>query len=282
MIEFTEIELFYPDLSEQLEGLRILHAGDLHSHKYGAGEQALGQLLSEENDLVVFSGDFCHQVRFGNPFVEDCHHSGTLPVGLSRKGIVFEPHIDEALEVARELLEKCRGNVGFYAVQGNHDPDEFIAKLKGVGVVVLDNQCRQVEVPGGEKINVCGLGSYGRATIDVPKALLGMEKDLFTIGISHFPEMTEPLAGAGLELVLSGHTHGGQICLPGRRPLITHSRTGFKYATGLSRIENGYQYTTRGVGASIFPLRCFCPPEIVRYTICKGLSKRTTIRAKRL
>lgn len=161
----------------------------------------------------------------------------------------------------------CR--YGVFAIQGNHDPDEFMDALVELGVKVLANETQQLEVKGGY-LNLCGLRGHGRKTADIPTAVQGLDGESFSIAAIHYPEMAEAVAAAGVDLILAGHTHGGQICLPNGRAVITHSRTGLKYASGLERLGESYVYTCRGIGTTVVPLRIFCRPEIVRITLRRG------------
>lgn len=278
MVELTDISLYLPQLPESMEGVCVVHAGDLHSCCYGRREKILHRVMKQGCDVMIFSGDFCHQVRIGNLFAEGSDQRTPLPIGLSRHGYVFEPHIDEAVALCKTLLNDVTCRLGVYAVQGNHDPYAFMAKLGGLGVTVLDNQTSQVSGSNGEHFNLCGVSGYGRDASDVPGAALGIDPNLFTLAVSHYPEMAPALAAVGADVILSGHTHGGQICLPGRRAILTHSRTGSRHAVGLNRVGDSYVYTTRGLGTSLLPIRTFCPPEIVRYTLHRGDSAKTIIK----
>ena len=150
-------------------------------------------------------------------------------------------------------------------------------RIASLGVTVLANQTQRIELPGRDPFNLSGIRCYRRTTTDVCKTLLQADPQLFSICICHYPELAEPLAAGGVDLILTGHTHGGQVCLPGRRPIITHSRIGRKFATGLGAIGKARIYTTRGVGYSLLPLRIFCPPEVVRLTLRRGDPANTTI-----
>jgi uncharacterized protein len=282
MIELTEIELFLPQLPESLDNLCILHAGDLHSNRYGPREQKLYQVLQEGCDILIFSGDFCHQFRIGNPFSNDCDLNKPLPNGLTRYGLVFPAHTEEAVEVCTRILSGFRPPLGIYAIQGNHDPDDFMDRMAQLGVKVLQNETVIIHSPAGIDFNLCGLHCYGRGSRDVPAALMGMDPRLFSLGVCHYPEMAESLMAAGMELVLAGHTHGGQICLPGRKPLLTHSQTGKQFVSGLARFGKGYVFTTRGLGYSLFPLRICCPGEVTRLRLHRGDYQQSNTRISQL
>ncbi len=289
MTLLTEIELYYPDLPNGLNGLTILHIGDLHSSGWGRSENILQQILripapnrTEVCDLVVFSGDMCHQMRVGNPFVEKNSEDRPLPTGLSRHGFVMKPKWRESLAVTDRLLKDFSCAMGICLVQGNHDCPEFMDGLQSRPVHVLDNQTIQMNTPGGARMNIMGCCGYGRAGTDIPDTVAGAEPGLFSLVITHFPEFSEPLAAFGADLILAGHTHGGQVCLPGRKALKTHSRTGSEFVSGLTRLGNGYQFTTRGLGTSMLPIRICCPPEVARFTLRQGDYRATTTRESKV
>jgi len=282
MIILTEISLFLPNLPDSMENLRLIHMGDLHVVRYRSVEKSLRQVLQEGCDILICSGDFCYQIRYHNPFMKETHDYEPRPTGLNRFGLTLPPHDKEALTVSRKIMDGIRPRLGSYTIQGNHDSDYIMQELPEMGFTILANQAIQIETGLGDRFNLCGIRSYGRAVADIPAALLDLDLSLFTITICHYPEMAEAIAATGSDLILAGHTHGGQICLPNGRPLKTHSNTGIKYAAGLEYLNHSVIYTTRGVGYSIFPLRMFCPPEIVRFTLHKGSSGRTTIEYKKI
>jgi len=277
-MELTEISLYLPQLPECLEGLRILQVGDLHTQGYQREERRLRKVIEQGCDILAFTGDFCWQWRFSNPFISN---QKPYKVGLSKHGLVFAPKWKQALEVCRRLLEGIHFSIGAYAVQGNHDPDDLMSNLVEQGVVPLRNETRQIVINGGDTFNLCGLNCASRSSLDLPKTVLDIEPDRFAIGMCHYPEMAEPLAQAGVDLILAGHTHGGQICLSNGNPLTTHSQTGRKYASGLTHIGRSVIYTTRGLSA-VLPIRINCPPEIVRLILHKGDANSTTIRITNL
>jgi len=281
MTKLTELSLYFPQLPQALENIRILHISDLHTRGFRSKEQKIRQVIRQGFDMLVCTGDSCYQLCLGEPFRESGHRQTPAPIGVSRYGLVGPVHTDTALAVFRRLLADITFPLGAFAVQGNHDSNEFMAGLPELGVTVLNNQTRQIGL-GDCQFNIMGLRGYGRSAIDIPQALLQMDPLLFTIALSHYPEATESLAAAGVDLVLLGHTHGGQLRLPGGRPLTTHTYTGIKYAVGLERIINSYSYTHRGTGYTMFPMRIFCPAEIVRFTLHQGDFANTTISSSEI
>jgi hypothetical protein len=282
MLEFTEIDVFYPNLPEFMENLRILHIGDLHILHYGTKEQMIHKIMLEPADILLCSGDACYQFRVANPFYDDKHDEHTLQVGLNKRGLTLAPKIDTATEVFTKLLEDTHFPLGMYFSQGNHDPDEFIKILPDLGFIVLENESRHITIGKNEGFNLCGLKCENRKSADVPKTLIDMDPELFTVGLTHYPELAEALAAGGADLILCGHTHGGQICLPNGRPLSTHSRTGRKYSAGLTRFGHSCIYTIRGTGYSLLHVRLFCPPEIARFTLHRGDSSQTTVTSRKI
>ncbi len=281
-IQLTEIDIYFPQLPTFLENRRILHVSDLHCLGFGLKEQQVLNIMREPADLLLCTGDACYQFRLANPFLDDKHDEHTPRCGLTRRGLTLRPKTRQAIEVFSRLMENARFPLGGYFVQGNHDSREFLDYLPKLGLIHLQNECRPIAVSPAQQFNLCGLRCENRRTPDVPKALESANPKLFTIGLSHYPEFGEPLAAGGADLILCGHTHGGQICLPNGRPLSTHSRTGQKYAAGLTRFHHSYIYTTRGVGFSMLHFRLFCPPEITRFTLHQGDPNQTAVSAHTL
>ena len=276
MMQLSEITLFLPQVPQFLQGLRILFFSDMHTRGFGKREKQLKEFMTQPCDMLLCCGDSCFEptLRFWKSGEQN-----NRPKSLTDKEHSFwQPKTDKALAVWKKLLEGFDCGLGVYAVQGNHDPQAFIVELTRMPVTVLSNECKQIELPGGGKFNLCGISCASRTQGDVPQALLGIQPGLFTLGICHFPEKAEALALAGVDLILCGHTHGGQICLPTGKALMTHSQIGQKYVSGLTRIGQSVVYTTRGMGATFVPVRLFCPAEVVRITLHQGSYEQSNIK----
>ena len=272
----TRLQLYLPQLPDGLDGLRIFQFGDLHTWGFRAPEKHLYEFLRRESyDLLIVSGDLCypHSAKLWNA-ESVTYWDGKIKM-IHRTYVA--PEVTRALDVCRKLFADLHPPLGIFAVQGNHDPYYLMHGLSKIGLQVLDNSTCQLQTKSNVSFNLCGIRCRNRKLADVPAALASLEPHRFTIAVSHYPEYAEALAAGGADLILSGHTHGGQVCLPNGRALMTHSQTGTKYLAGLEWIGPHAVYITRGVGSSLLPFRIFCPPEVVHITLFKGDANRSII-----
>jgi len=263
----TQVELYWPHLPLELEGLRLLHVGDLHTRGWGAAEEALSRLLAEPRfDLLVCTGDLCYPHR---PKLFCTDHAAPEAAGRhTAGGFRLYPNVATALDVCARLFSRLPRPA--VAVQGNHDPKALMERLAALGVTILANAAAVVPLPGRAPLQVVGVRCANRDRTDAAAALAQLRGGLFTIALCHYPELAEALAAGGADLVLAGHTHGGQLCLPGGRPLMTHSRTGRRYVAGLERLASTLVFTTRGAATTFLHLRLFCPAELALLTLRRG------------
>lgn len=169
-----------------------------------------------------------------------------------------------------EVLRKLAAPLGSFGVLGNHDywddPHAMRLALKEAGIVDLTNSGRWISVDGS-RIRVAGVGDLWEDRQDLSGALSGAGEDDAVILLSHNPDYVMGLAEPRVKLVLSGHTHGGQICLPRVGPLLTNSKYGKRLVSGLVSFESFSLYTSRGLGTVLVPIRYNCPPEIALITL---------------
>lgn len=157
------------------------------------------------------------------------------------------------------------------AVLGNHDlwaeHPRLEAALAEVGVRVLVNDGLRLPPPHDD-IGVIGLDDPWTGSPDVARATKAIAGARRTLAIGHAPEVTPLLEGYGVSLLLCGHTHGGQIALPGSRPVYVPGHLGKRYPFGRHRVGDLELIVSRGVGATELPIRAFAPPDvqIVRIT----------------
>lgn len=191
-----------------------------------------------------------------------------------------------SLACAQELAA-LRARHGAFAVLGNHDiwtdADKVAANLSGAGIDVLRNDVRRVTIAGSD-LWLVGVEDTGYAGTDLrefqamwDQAAVGLGRMLEAIPagsprvlLVHNPDFSEMLAEGRIDLVLSGHTHGGQVRVPFFGPLIVPSCFGQKFAGGLVMGPRAPVYVNRGIGVIAPPVRFNCRPELTRFRIMPG------------
>jgi predicted MPP superfamily phosphohydrolase len=230
------------DVPPNFEGFTILQLSDLHADMNPGPMRRLVELLGQmEYDLCVLTGDF--------------------------RGKTFGP-FEEALENMAPLLPHLKGPV--YGVLGNHDTIRMLPALEEMGIRMLLNECETIE-RSDQRIHLAGVDDahYYRAD-NIEKAAGQIPPDEFSILLSHTPEIYRQAAHADFSLILSGHTHGGQICLPGSIPFTLDSVLPRRFGAGAWQYHTMAGYTSVGAGASIVAVRFNCPPEITLHHLQHG------------
>jgi uncharacterized protein len=220
-------------LPSAFDGFKILHLSDLHVDGNEAAMRRVVALMDDcDYDICLLTGDYR---------------------GISR-------NCDAALRGMATLAARLKPPA--MAVLGNHDPLEMVSGLEKMGIRVLLNECEPV-LRGSERIFIAGIDDqhYFR-TGDIAKAAAQIPRGEFAILLSHTPEVFWQAEQAGFQLMLSGHTHGGQICLPGSIPITLDAQLPRRFGAGAWRHGKMQGYTSVGSGTSIVPVRLNCPPEI--------------------
>ena len=251
-LEVNEYEIVSDRIPEAFAGFRIAQVSDLHNKDFGEGYGQLLTLLSQINpDIIVVTGDLID----------------------SR-----QTDLDVALEFAWQAGKIAR----VYYVSGNHEArvpeyEDLKIGLVKAGVVILENQ--KVEITReGESINLMGIEDpsfqedylFGDSESVARQAIenLQNESDGYTILLSHRPELFDLYVETEMNLVFSGHAHGGQFRLPFVGGLVAPNQGFFpKYDAGQFTEENTTMIVSRGVGNSIIPIRFNNRPEIVLVTL---------------
>ena len=153
---------------------------------------------------------------------------------------------------------------------GNHDTIQMVPALEDMGIRMLLNEF-EVIASGNERIYLAGIDDAHFFRVDnIEKAAADIPTDAFSILLSHTPEIYRQAAHAGFDLLLAGHTHGGQICLPGGIPITLESQLPRMMGAGAWMHHGMMGYTSVGAGSSVVAVRLNCLPEITlhRFT-CK-------------
>jgi predicted MPP superfamily phosphohydrolase len=151
---------------------------------------------------------------------------------------------------------------GFLAVLGNHDDCHMVAPMEAMGVRLLLNESVTLR-RAGDRLQIVGTDDVHYYYTDQALHALECAEDAFTIALIHSPELYQAAADAGVALYLCGHTHAGQVCLPGGRAILRHLRTGRHLYKGMWRHGRMVGITNAGVGTSGVPVRFNTRGEIL-------------------
>lgn len=236
-------ELLSERLPAEFDGFRILHLTDLHADMSEPAMMEAARLVGDlQYDLCVLTGDY--------------------------RGRTFGPYHRSLTNMLR-LREALRGDV--YGVLGNHDTVLMLPDLERMGIRMLMNEHLTLE-RGGSAIFLAGIDDAHFYRVDnIEKVAAAMPHDMFSVLLSHTPEIYRQASHAGFDLLLAGHTHGGQICLPGGIPVILASKLPRSLGKGAWKYREMAGYTSVGTGACGVPVRFNCPPEVTLHTLRKVL-----------
>jgi predicted MPP superfamily phosphohydrolase len=233
--------LRHPRVPRGLEGLRILQLSDLHLDLDGGMADLIAERIRGlEYDLAVLTGDFRNTT-----------------------------HADHGLSVrqTRRLVAALKPPT--YAILGNHDFVEIVPPLERAGVRFLLNETVVVD-RNGDQLHLGGVDDvHFYRTHDFARVREAIPDDAFSILLCHSPEGYLEAGSHGFDVMLSGHTHGGQICLPGGYVLIKVCDVPRNMLSGNWDFRSMAGYTSVGTGSCGVPLRYFCPPEITLHTLAR-------------
>jgi uncharacterized protein len=220
----------------------ILQISDLHVDINPKAMGRLAELLPQLSyDICVLTGDY--------------------------RGKTYGPWAETIAGMA-QITAHISGPI--YAVLGNHDSLRMVPALEEMGIRMLVNEAAPL-VRDGQKLCLAGIDDAHFYRMDnIEKAVSQIPEGAFSILLSHTPEIYRQAAHADFDLMLSGHTHGGQICLPGAIPLTLDSRLPRRMGSGSWRYGRMVGYTSVGVGSSVVAARINCPPEITLHQLSKG------------
>ena len=226
-------------LPARFDGFTILHLSDLHLDLNPGAMRRVAELLPGlAYDLCVLTGDY--------------------------RGKTFGP-IDPTLADMARLRAGIAGPI--YGVLGNHDTVRLVPGFEAMGIRMLLNEHLAIE-RGDQRIHLAGIDDAHYFWVDnIEKAAAGIPHEEFAILLSHTPEIYRQAAHADFDLLLCGHTHGGQICLPGGVPITLDSRLPRRFGAGAWAYHAMAGYTSVGCGSSVVPVRFNCRPEITLHRL---------------
>ena len=233
-LSVERVEIRLPRLPKKLDGFRVLHLSDTH-HSPFTGLEHISRAVAIANqlnpDLVALTGDYVsHEAQYIAPVAK--------------------------------VLGELRAAHGVYACLGNHDhwtdAESMTQQLEFHGVRVLVNEGVRLESTDAP-FWLCGVDDHMVGKTDLPASLKGAFPDEFKLLLAHNPVIFRRAARAGVDLTLSGHTHGGQVKMRDPEKRLLPNR---RLSSGLHRRYQSHIYITRGIGTVVLPVRFQCPPEI--------------------
>ncbi|MBF0343673.1 MAG: metallophosphoesterase [Nitrospirae bacterium] len=262
-LRLKKITLLVPALPSSFKGLKIALLSDFHSSlivSEGLISTAARICMQERPDLIALTGDFI---------------TGTNEVGGSAK-VKMEKGDMKYINRCVDALSTLSAPMGIYGVLGNHDfwsgqgavdaiCDSFTKKI---GVIWLRNMSVRLQ-RGDQEIYLLGVDDYWEKSCSLLDAYIALEAEVVKILLSHNPDINIEIEALRkrIDVVLSGHTHGGQVVFPYIGSPFLPSTAGQKYISGLVKDGSRQTYITNGVGNNMVPMRYNCPPEVVMITL---------------
>ena len=235
-------DVWFKELPPHFDGFTLLHISDMHVDMNEAAMRRLVELVADLHyDVCVLTGDY--------------------------RGKTFGP-FEATLDGVSRVRAHLKGPV--YGVLGNHDTIQMVPGLEAMGIRMLLNESEAI-VRDGQRIYLAGIDDAHFFRVDnIEKAASQIPDGEFSILLSHTPEIYRQAAHADFNLLLSGHTHGGQICLPGSIPITLDSVLPRRMGSGAWQYHDMIGYTSVGAGSSVVAVRFNCPPEITLHHLRRG------------
>ncbi len=237
-LETTRTDLPVARLPPALAGLRVGLLTDIHRSRWVPHEdvaRAVAALMSEQPDVIVLGGDY---VTWGDR---------------------------RYVEASAEALVPLSAPYGVYGILGNHDDDhDMPAALTARGVQMLRDARTRVTI-NGHAVDFVGIRFWTRRQSDIASLVRGATG--FRVLLAHDPRRLTEAAALGIPLVLAGHTHGGQVVLPGIGAVAAQK---FPVIAGIGRRGPTTMFVSRGVGTVYVPIRINCPPEVAILTLTRA------------
>lgn len=240
-----KIKIGIKNLPPVFEGTKIVQLSDLHSGKMGRRERKALEMVKKINpDFIFITGDFVDRRTKNINYFRD-----------------FFPQLSQ------------NGKIKIFGVYGNHDHSNknfptFNNFFKENGVVILNNESQKI-FKEENFIYLLGADDPHRNFDNMEKTMAGLEENVPKILLAHSPDILQKTRDKKINLILTGHTHGGQVNIPFLVKLVLPLKYDKKYQQGLFQDNDTYLYVNRGVGTTLLPIRFNSPPEVTLITLTR-------------
>jgi predicted MPP superfamily phosphohydrolase len=236
--EWVDAQIPIPHLPPELEGFRLLHVSDIHARRLWdpAWDELIARVQADPPDFIVYTGDFVDNKQ----------------------------KTRQSMPLVRRLVNSLKSRLGAAAILGNHDGDLLGPPLASLNLTLLDHR-RLALHSGSATLEFIGVAGVDRKDFD-PVFLRSLGRKgpgTVRIALSHYPDLIRRSRFLELDLFLAGHTHGGQVCLPGGIPIIRHDSLPAKLISGIHRVYDTWLVSNPGIGFSGLPVRLFCPAQVI-------------------
>lgn len=287
LIFTTHLSLPIPNLPEDLHHFKILQISDIHLNNHTSNaflDKLIRKCRSLQPDLIVFTGDFIcystlHEPSKLKSLLEQLHapygcyavlgnHDYAAFVSTNEQGDydVITPPVASSLSRAFLRLIESKKLTKKTTERAKNTPfhSDLMSLIQQTPVKLLHNENETISV-GKTKLNICGLGEYTLKKNDAAQAFQNYDHHYPGIILLHNPDGALSLKDYPGDIILSGHTHGGQVNLPWMAKKFTLMEN-MEFKKGLKKVYNKWLYVNRGLG-SVLPFRWFSPPEILLLTL---------------
>jgi hypothetical protein len=243
--EWLDAEIPIRNLPAELEGFRLLHISDLHIRRTWdpAYDEVIGRVQANPPDFIAYTGDFVDSKQD------------------SRR----------AMPLVRKFVNSLKSRLGAVAILGNHDGDLLGPPLASLNLTLLDHR-RLALRSGWATLEFIGVAGVDREDFDPGflRSLGRKEAGTVRVVLSHYPDLIRRSRFLDADLFLAGHTHGGQVCMPGGIPIIRHDSLPAKLISGIHWVYDTWLVANPGLGFSGLPIRMFCPAQVIEIKFRKA------------
>ena len=245
--QWNRLNIPIEHLPQPLRGLRILHLSDLHFRDiwFEGYDQILAGISDNPPDVILITGDFVEARADHRP----------------------------ALPMLQRFLTRLTSRLGTFGILGNHDGDLLAPRLADMNVTLINGHLARLasDDAATEIVGIPGISRRDLTPAFIERVGTKPPRTV-RIVLSHYPDAIGKLTPTQPDLVLSGHTHGGQICLPNGFALLTHDRLPRRMCKGLHRICGTWLLVSRGMGFAAWRVRAFCPAEVLELVLTDAIA----------